>query len=905
MQARRTIAIIVTLLAQSVVLNAWGQGSPGASAYDQAATLLQQGKVAEAEGVLRAELQAHPKDAHELDLLGTVLDTEKRFEDAEEIYSRAVSIAPDSPSLLNNLGNHYAMRGQIERARAAYSRVVGLDPHHTNANLHLAQISIGNNDGRAALQFLDNLREADRSLPAAQLLRAQALHLNGQQDAGLDVLKHLEKQFAKTQSVIFSVGLTYAEWGRYDDAERAFTDVLADDPADADVLYNLGLAATHSGHLKRAEEAFQAALGQRPDDVDALMGLVRICAAQGQEARSVELLNKARRLARQRPEILFSLAQIEERQGSYEESTKVLAEYLKLQPNDSVAQRELAFALAHTVEFDRGLTQLTSYVATHTQDPMGFYELALVETEGAREKAVPNLNQAIAIDPDLLPARYARAFLDYQAGKASESVNDLTFILGKSPRDYRALDLLGEAQVALNQDKEAINSFRQAAQLAPNESRVLMHYSRALLQANQVEESQAVMRELANLPQVYSPVRLFTSAGAGHNDLTDSVNNPKDDVPPRSNDTDGTERQAEIELAKGEIEKALIGFEWILRHASEATVLAQCGRVLLQSGQYAEGRKFLEKAAAYPNSPPDVQLDLAIALFHSKGADAALLSLEQTPVEKRGGDWYLLVAQLLMSSGKYREAIVNLNRGLAASPTRPDLFFEAARLLLDYGRARSHYNEAADFLEKAGRFFPTDPKLLLSQAVLYGLLGRLEDAEHTLAKTELRWPDWGRPYLVNGIILVNLGRPAEAKPLLKASIALGDGDTLAYFNLALASFNKSPRELDDAEKAITQASWLAPRDAYVQWLAGKISYARQDYPGALQHLQAALASQPDMVEAHMQLSATYRAMGEKEKSLAELKEVSRIKVTQRGTVSVPAHSVSLMEGLLSSGQLPH
>lgn len=130
---------------------------------------------------------------------------------------------------------------------------------------------------------------------------------------------------------------------------------------------------------------------------------------------------------------------------------------------------------------------------------------------------------------------------------------------------------------------------------------------------------------------------------------------------------------------------------------------------------------------------------------HSQGTDAALLSLEQTSVEKRRGDWYLLAAQLLISSGKHKEAIANLSRGLAASATRPDLFFEAARLLLDYGSARSHSNEAADFLQKAGRFFPADPRLMLSQAILYGLLGRSEDAEKDLAEMELRWPDWERP----------------------------------------------------------------------------------------------------------------------------------------------------------------
>jgi Flp pilus assembly protein TadD len=300
----RAIAVIVALLAQSAVLNAWGQGRPDVYAYDQAAALLRQGKITEAEGVLRAELQARPEDVRELDLLGTILDPEKRFDEAEEIYTRALTIEPDSPSLLNNLGNHSAMRGQIERARFFYSRVVVIGPRHANANLHLAQISIGHNDGKTALEYLDNLQPADRSSPTAQLLRVQGLHLGGQRAAGLEVLKHLEMQYAKTLSVVSSVGLIYAEWGLYDDAERAFTSALGSDPSDVDVLYNLGLAATHAGHLKRAEEAFQAELGQRPGDVDALMGLARTCAAQGQNARSVELLNKAHQLAPQRPESL-------------------------------------------------------------------------------------------------------------------------------------------------------------------------------------------------------------------------------------------------------------------------------------------------------------------------------------------------------------------------------------------------------------------------------------------------------------------------------------------------------------------------------------------------------------------------------------------------------------------------
>jgi cytochrome c-type biogenesis protein CcmH/NrfG len=242
---------------------------------------------------LRADLRDHSQDVHELDLLGTILDTQKRFDEAEEIYSRASKIAPDSPSLLNNLGNHYAIRGQLEQADHAYMRVVKIDPHHANATLHLAQMSIAQNDGPKALQYLDNLLELDRSSPTAQLLRAQAYHLCGEPAPGASVLEHLEAQHPQNLQIIFSIGLTYAEWGLYDKAEGAFTKALEGDAENTDILYNLGLAATCAGHSQRTEEAFEAVLKQRPNDVDALIGLARVYTAQGKDQNAVELLAKA------------------------------------------------------------------------------------------------------------------------------------------------------------------------------------------------------------------------------------------------------------------------------------------------------------------------------------------------------------------------------------------------------------------------------------------------------------------------------------------------------------------------------------------------------------------------------------------------------------------------------------
>src|SRR5437588_9063428 len=77
------------------------------SGIDEATLAFQQGKMAEAEQKLRPVLEANPSDLRALVLMGAVLDTELRYNDADVYYQRALKIAPGSAQLLNNAANHY------------------------------------------------------------------------------------------------------------------------------------------------------------------------------------------------------------------------------------------------------------------------------------------------------------------------------------------------------------------------------------------------------------------------------------------------------------------------------------------------------------------------------------------------------------------------------------------------------------------------------------------------------------------------------------------------------------------------------------------------------------------------------------------------------------------------------
>jgi len=150
------------------------------SVYQQAAGDLKQGDFSGAEQLLRPALREHPDDSSALGLMGVVLDAQKRYDEAEGFYERALKLDPRSPALLNNLGNHYLEKEDMVRAQEAYLKVVAVDPSHPNANLHLAQMSVAAKKGDAALRYLGRLPAATQAEPGVELLRAQALDLAGQ-----------------------------------------------------------------------------------------------------------------------------------------------------------------------------------------------------------------------------------------------------------------------------------------------------------------------------------------------------------------------------------------------------------------------------------------------------------------------------------------------------------------------------------------------------------------------------------------------------------------------------------------------------------------------------------------------------------------------------------------------------
>jgi Flp pilus assembly protein TadD len=218
-------------------------------------------------------------------------------------------------------------------------------------------------------------------------------------------------------------------------------------------------------------------------------------------------------------------------------------------------------------------------------------------------------------------------------------------------------------------------------------------------------------------------------------------------------------------LADGRGEEAAAEFRALLATNADEKILAQAGRALLDTGQYALALPFLDRAGA--------RLDRAVALFHTAGADEALAALAQVPAVDQSGELVLLKARILDSEGRIAEAQQLLAGTEAWQAARPLLAEHAALLLAKYGR----YREAALMLARATAAAPDNRGLLLSEAIVLALDGRVVEAERRLKQIEERWPEWDRPYRVHGLMLSATKRDREAAQKLRTAAVLGSADT--------------------------------------------------------------------------------------------------------------------------------
>jgi Flp pilus assembly protein TadD len=289
----------------------------------QAARLLQDKRIAEAEMLCRSVLARAPLHADALHLLGLVRKQAGSPADAEMLMRQSIQLQPKRADFHANLGNLLHAQKRSQEAYEVYRIAVGLDPRHALAHLGLARtlndlekftqaetqcrilIRLRPKDAQAwstlasALRGQARLNEAEDAYRRAVALQPQyaAAHHNlgallAEMDRAEDALAELDRAHAlglMTREAALNRGHAFLKLYRLEDAEREYLAAIGLQPQDVDAHRSLARLRFMTGHAQFAGELLKA-LAQHPDAIGLHMLFVELMRDAGDIARAEEAL---------------------------------------------------------------------------------------------------------------------------------------------------------------------------------------------------------------------------------------------------------------------------------------------------------------------------------------------------------------------------------------------------------------------------------------------------------------------------------------------------------------------------------------------------------------------------------------------------------------------------------------
>ena len=281
------------------------------------ATALQQhqaGCLEQARQLYRRVLDADPRHADSLHLLGVIFSQTGRHELALDLIGQAIALAPPGAAVYHtNLGNALASLGRLDEAEACHRRSIALDPALADAHIALGR----------------TLRRQGRPEEAAAACYRHALRLapgNPRAHLGLgDVLFHQEQM---------------------EEAAACYRAAIALAPDDPDAHNNLGSALHRQARLDGAAACFRAALAINPRHEEALFNLANVLRAQQSFDAAAECYARALALKPDRADSHNNLGTVLLLQEHLREAIVCFREAIFLRPDYPEAHSNLGVAHA-------------------------------------------------------------------------------------------------------------------------------------------------------------------------------------------------------------------------------------------------------------------------------------------------------------------------------------------------------------------------------------------------------------------------------------------------------------------------------------------------------------------------------------------------------------------------------
>jgi tetratricopeptide (TPR) repeat protein len=379
---------------------------------ENAANLIRDNRIVEAEQQLNIILKMAPNDATALNLLGTVRAQQGRLNEAETLLTRAAKIDPAFVAVHMNLAFLYLLRNAPEKSILELKEVIRLEPNNVEANYKLGRLLLSRgqiDDSIAILEraksatsasvvFLPLLGDAylrkgnadkaeenyllalaaQKDNPDAMMGLAKVSQKRGDTRTALAYLSQAREVVGNAPEVLYRFGVTALSLGFFDEARSALEQAVKLKPGDPAYLIALGAAWLTKPDLIVAEQIFRRALELQPDNAQAQMYLGYVLYKQKKSNEARGYLEKTIKADSSVPEGFYYLGLIVQEENEDERAIALLEKAIQVSPAFANAHVALGASYLKLKDYARAQKELELGTKLNPDDSKAHYQLAVL-----------------------------------------------------------------------------------------------------------------------------------------------------------------------------------------------------------------------------------------------------------------------------------------------------------------------------------------------------------------------------------------------------------------------------------------------------------------------------------------------------------------------------------------------
>jgi tetratricopeptide (TPR) repeat protein len=686
--------------------------------YNLALALLRKANRSQALRELQTAIQEKPDSVSSHFALGSVLEDEKKLEDAEEQFRSALKIDPgfapgavklgevliaegkpsaavdclenarkqalpanQTESLQSALAEAYAENGELEKALNTLHDLVDAQPNSAHAHLSLGLFYLRKHqspseDEQAAVKEFREALRLDGGMDSARIGLGKALISLQQYSDAISVLTEYTRRQPKDAQGFHALGLAYQGLNKQEAAIEALQKGIALDPRDAALRFNLGMQLASAGKIAAAILQLEAAERINPSDLATHSELALLFEKSGNEQRA--------RSERAKVNVLKSSSEKEAAIAKfYGEANQYLS-----------AGNAVAAAQSY-----REALQLKP------RDPRLHYNLSLaLDRLGDTSAEHTELERTVELDPKLAAAQDQLGLLALRSGQQAEAERFFKKTLAIDPTFAEAQSNLGVLYSQQGKNADAARLFQQAIESDPKYSKAYVNLGLLMAQQENFSEAEQKFREAIRLDSGYADAyaalgMLQAKTGRG----ADAVTSFRKAVT-----LDPTSAEAHLNLGIALVDQfdRPNGFKEFSEAARLNPKLASAhynlGRFFFETGKYEEADNELKTAIRIQPDYAGALYFLALTAKQENQPERSTALLQKVvALQPDNADAQYLLGQSLEHSGDTLGAIQHWKAAVQADPNNSSALYNLARSLKKMNAPEAEqYQTRLDALQK-------------------------------------------------------------------------------------------------------------------------------------------------------------------------------------------------------------